>query len=365
MGGHAATGRGGTRRARGGGRLAAAAALFGGAAALLVPAAAHASTRPALKPDFGYFAGKTITFIAPAAPGGIFDAIPRTLGPLMASYLHCTVNVVNVPNGNTLPGQDQAASAPANGLTLGVMNILADLENDVKGVASVSFPIKKVGFIGGVPSSDSVWISAPSQASLANFKDVITTTTPFTALDVTSGSVDAQIRVLLGAYGAHVRIVTGYQNAASQVQGFLRGDGPLMAQSNTALEATIESGQARPILQSTKPQPAYSDYKQLKPVPTFASFLASHPPTTAAGRAAMRELITLVASPTPVFVPAGVPANIRLALTDAMRSALNQRAAQTQEDHFGLPHGFVFPQVIENDIATGAKHDSIMARYLG
>ena len=178
----------------------------------------------------------------------------------MGSYLHATVNISDVPLGNTFPGQDQAAAAAPNGLTLGLMNILGDLENDVKGVAGVNYPIKKVGIIGGVPSSDAVWVSAPSASGLSSFKSVITTKSRFNALDVTSGSVDAQIRVLLGAYGADVNVVTGFANAANQVAGFLAGEGPLMAQSNTALEGPIENHQAIPILQSNTPQPAYPDY---------------------------------------------------------------------------------------------------------
>ncbi len=68
---------------------------------------------------------------------------------------------------------------------------------------------------------------------------------------------------------------------------------------------------------------------------------------------------------TPVFVPAGTPANIRLALTDAMRSALAQTGAKASEDTYGLAHGFVQPAAITAANNSGAKHDEIMARYLG
>jgi tripartite-type tricarboxylate transporter receptor subunit TctC len=126
-----------------------AAAMTGGiASAQTGNSTRHAAT---VKPDLAYFRGKTITFISPGAPGGSFDASARSIAQEMGTFLDATVNVVDVSQGVTVPGQDEAAGSQPNGLTLGELNVEADIESFVQNSPGINFALKKAAIVGGFP----------------------------------------------------------------------------------------------------------------------------------------------------------------------------------------------------------------------
>src|ERR1700760_2321845 len=72
------------------------------------------------------FKGKTITLIAPDAPGGSYDSYARLFAPYLGQELGATVNVENVDGGRTLDRHNQMAAASNNGLTIGMVHVGGD-----------------------------------------------------------------------------------------------------------------------------------------------------------------------------------------------------------------------------------------------
>src|ERR1700675_4371244 len=79
--------------------------------ALLVTAAHAADSQP------------PITLIVPWGAGGGTDATARIIGTLMEKELGQPVNVVNRTGGSGVVGHSAIAQAPADGYTLGMINV--------------------------------------------------------------------------------------------------------------------------------------------------------------------------------------------------------------------------------------------------
>jgi len=137
-----------------------------------------------------------------------------------------------------------------------------------------------------------------------------------------------------------------------------------MVESITAVESEVRGGLAKVVLQSVPPTKSNPLYRFVKNVPSYASIASEYKPKTPAGKAALEELAALSETPYAVFVPAGTPAPIVLALTDAMRSALAQSSAKAEEDAQGFPNGFVTPQQTHSLIVQDAKRAQILGRFL-
>jgi len=82
-------------------------------AVLLLAAAAAAQTFPA----------RPITFTVPWSPGGGTDTTSRTLAAVLTQSLGVNVNVVNRTGGGGVVGHLALAQAPANGYTIGAITV--------------------------------------------------------------------------------------------------------------------------------------------------------------------------------------------------------------------------------------------------
>ncbi|MFU8888622.1 MAG: tripartite tricarboxylate transporter substrate binding protein [Trueperaceae bacterium] len=80
---------------------------------LLLAAAAAAQTFPA----------RPITFTVPWSPGGGTDTTSRTLAAVLSQSLDVNVNVVNRTGGGGVVGHLALAQAPANGYTIGAITV--------------------------------------------------------------------------------------------------------------------------------------------------------------------------------------------------------------------------------------------------
>jgi tripartite-type tricarboxylate transporter receptor subunit TctC len=187
-------------------------------------------------------------------------------------------------------------------------------------------------------------VSAPG-SPYKTFADAIDSKSTFTAIDDSGGS-DEQLRVLFGAYQAKAHILSGYSDAGSVVQGFLRGDGPITQQSFSDLQGAIDGGKAVPLLLNA-PYPAGApDYDKLKNVPTAQSFLDENKPATADGQKAVQALADQFTNTSPnqvVFAAPGTPADVAAALQQAFKQALGEASVQAAFNKAGLTPGYIDP----------------------
>ncbi len=310
------------------------------------------ATKTTAQSGIAYFKGKTITFIAPDAPGGQDDAIMRIAAAGMGKYLHCNVKVSNVPQGNTMPGQDEAAASSPNGLTIGYLNLGSDLDAKLKGKPGVNFNIDAVKFLGSTPAPLNVMVSSPS-SPYKTIEDVLNSTSTVNILEPTSGSATFSIGILIAAYKANAKIVTGYANAAALVQGLIRGDGPVTDTAEKVLISAISSGKALPILQMgpADTNPASPIHNQLKNVPTLQQLYKKLPPKTASGKQTLQALITYRTVPQQwLFVPSKTPASVVATLQAAMKATFTGSTATKQLEKQGLTIGYVSGKVGLKDV---------------
>jgi tripartite-type tricarboxylate transporter receptor subunit TctC len=311
--------------------------------------------------DVSYFHGKTITLVAPDNPGGSFDEYSRIIAPLMGKYLGATVNVENVPAGNTVVGQNTVAHAQPNGLTIGWLNSIEDVSFSIgAGSGGVNFDPNDEAMIGAPGQSIQVWVSDPS-SSYKTWQSIVNSTQTVNTLDVTSGTADLYLRALYGAYGVKSKIVTGYESPKLLAAGFLRHDAPVAEEEFTVFADAISSGQAHPVLTSNAP-PAGT--KGLDGVPTIAQIAKQFPPKTAAGQAALQEVVSLTNLGAILFAPQGTPAGEQAALQAAAKSALSDASAVKQEVTEGLTPGFFSGQQTETQYKGALAHANLLKPYI-
>lgn len=317
-----------------------------------------------VKPDFAFYAGKTVTLIVPAAIGGSFDDFARIVAPLMASYLHCTINIVDNSAGGNIVGQDLAAAAVPNGLTIGEMNPGSDVAASASHIPTVNFAIQDVPIIDGIPSNGGALVAQPNYA-IKSFKELVRTKSTTPIVIQAGGTTTFELQVFLRAYNIRTRYITGYTSGAAVVTGFLRGDGPMAIQGYTVFSSLIAAGQARPLVVAAPIAKGVAGYSQMLNVPTFASYSATHPPTRASGKKAIKVALSLVNIPSGIlFAPVGTPTSLVAALAAAARSALSQKGAQASELLDGLKPGYYTPIKTETDIRDAVRHESLLSQYL-
>ena len=307
-------------------------------------ATATAASTSSAAPNTSYFKGKTITYDVPAAPGTSSYLSAQILAPVVGKILGATVNLVSIPAGNGIAGQNQVNSSQPNGLTLGTLNVNTDLQSVIQQQSGVNFDITKTTIIAGELRSPSLIVSAPG-SPYKTFADAIDSKSTFTAIDDSGGS-DEQLRVLFGAYQAKAHLLSGYSDAGSVVQGFLRGDGPITQQSFSDLQGAIDGGKAVPLLLNASYPAGAPDYDKLKNVPTVQSFLDEHKPATADGQKAVQALADQFTNTSPnqvVFAAPGTPADVAAALQQAFKQALNESSVQTAFNKAGLTPGYIDP----------------------
>ena len=292
--------------------LAACSSGGGGSGGTAQPGALAAVPQSSAKADLSFYKGSTITWDVPSKPGASFYTSATVLAPLVGEYLGATVNIVSVPAGATVAGQDQAAAAPNDGLTIGTLNVSANVSNAATKQPGINFDMTKVAYIAGLPINPDVFVVAP-KSQYPSFASLTQAKASITATDY-PGSIDILEKAKFGAYGIKAKLISGYADVPSQVAGFLRGDAQYAINQVPGYASSIKAGKAVPVLVTGPLTAGSAGYAQLKSVPTIASFAAAHPPTTAAAKSAVTALEALFGASAVnqvFFAPAGTdPAKV-------------------------------------------------------
>lgn len=270
-----------------------------------------------------FFKGKTITLIAPDAPGGGYDLYARLFAPYLASALGATVNVENLNGGGTLTGTNQMAVAKPDGLTLGLVNVGGDTASVVEHHPGVNFDMTKLSWIGQPAQVPNVMITQPG-SGLTSFSSLLHATSPIPVLDVRSGVGDLLNRVVLGAFHIPNKLLTGFNETAALKQGFLAKDGKLVFESVATLHSLLAGNEAKPLLVTTAPNlPSYK--KLLGSTPTLASELSTVS-LSKPDAAAVKEALLLSNLSDDFAGPPGIPVARLAVLRSAFMKAANSAA---------------------------------------
>jgi len=312
-----------------------------------------------------FYAGKTISFISPGSVGGLFDLIARDLAPYLATYLHSTVNVTDIPAGATIPGQNFTEAATPDGLTIGELNSVGDAANVLTGTPGINFNPGRVAYIASYAPTPLVLLATPA-SGLTSFSQLQNAVTPIKGLTLTTGTGPTISRSLMGVLHLKINWITGYQNQNAQITGLLRGDGQFAWVTLQAGGPLIQSGQVR-LLAITSRAPKGMAYESLiKSAPTTAEILKQYPAKSRAdkkGYAAV-TLINQMASVLPIFTQTGVPAARVEALRAATKWAFKQSALQTQLLNQGINDQYRDPVAAKLLYINALKESGVLVPYI-
>lgn len=321
------------------------------------------SSSSSVTQGLNYYRGKTVTIIEPGATGAIFDLIARTEATYLGRYLHATVNVEDVTIGNTIPGQDETASAAPNGLTLGILDLGNDASLALTHTPGLNFDVRSLQFIAANAASSDLMVARAS-SPYTSLSAILHASPPPTVLMENTGTTDVLTASLFGILGVHADYVVGYTSIGSYVQGFSRGDGPIMMTNLASTGALVKGGQARPILVTSVP-PAGTLYRQyVLKVPTFASIKSTYPPKTATQKKEWAALDAFLgATSTPLVTQARVPSDEVAALRQAAVWMFAQAGFKTAILRDGQNPDYVSPSAAKGDYAAVLKDGSVLEPF--
>jgi tripartite-type tricarboxylate transporter receptor subunit TctC len=269
------------------------------------------------------FAGKTIQLISSGAAGSSHDLLARAMEPYLATYLHATVHVVDMPGGGQLLAWNYIAHQQPDSLTIGTIDVegvLANLWEKVHGQKVNPATLTMLGGgAGGVAGEAQVMFAAQSANPI--FGSVYRMVADRTRKVLELGSVgDVPGPLFFKLYHIPYRDLSSYSDSSAELQGMLRGDGDISVKSWAGSWATyVTSGKGRALLDFSM-RPAW----QVDPsVPTVAQLL-KRAPITGPGRAALVADSTALDAGVGLFGPPGMPQSEAALLRRAVAYAYSQ-----------------------------------------
>ena len=307
------------------------------------------------------FKGKTITLIAPDAPGGSYDSYARLFAPYLGQELGATVNVENVDGGGTLDGTNQMAAASPDGLTIGMVNVGGDVASKVEGQPSLKDDVTKFSYLGQPAVLPNALVTQ-SGSSAGSFSSLVHSSDPVNVLDIRNGIGDMLNRVVFGAFGINHKLDTGFESTTALKQGFLAKDGLTIFEAMSTLYPLISGSQAKPLLVTgTVSLPTWRN--ALAGVPTLDSEL-SKVSVSAGQTKALKEANALANLSDDFAAPPGTPAATVTALRQAFTKAAALPALQAQAKKESLPLAFISGPTAASQVASAESNSSSIAPYV-
>jgi hypothetical protein len=313
-------------------RFAVGAASLMAAASIAIPGIAGATTpsTKAPKPDFAYFAGKTITLIEPSPPATVTNATGVDVGQFLDTYLHATVNVQYVAVNGVIGGANEAAAASANGLTIGFSALSNDLLSLVTGPDPFTFNFKKVEWLGAIATSPLVLVSC--NPSIKSWSQVVKSKSALTIVGSADSANMIRPELMAKMFNFPAKALSGFPSSTAQLVGCQQGDGDVallaFSQALNAGGTALIPGMT-PLLSLGSVPKISTAYSLFSRIPTLNSYLSKHPMKMAAEKqaaAALAAISSQTAPSLPYFVAPGTPMPYVLALQDALAAAYKNPA---------------------------------------
>lgn len=309
----------------------------------------------------GYFKGKTITLIAPDAPGGSYDSYARLFAPYVAKELGATINVENVPTAGTVQGSNEMAAASPDGLTIGMVNTGGDIASKVENQPGQQFNMSTLSWIGQPAPVPNAIVTQPG-SKVTSFAQMLKPSDPVSALDIRNGIGDMLIRVVYGAFGVKYQMDTGFESTSALKQGFIAKDGQTILEAMSTLYPLIAGHEAKPLL-SVGPLGLPSYTKAMAGVPTLQGELAKTS-LPAAQKAAVTEALSLSNLSDDFAAPPGLPSSELTALRGAFASAAANPKLKAQAVKESLPLAWIAGSSVTGKVTLALDQSTTIAPYV-
>ena len=119
-----------------------------------MPAAAQESEQ-------AFFASKTVRLIVGFGPGGGYDSYARMLAPYLSRTLNASVIVENRPGAGGLVALNGVYMAPADGLTIMIVNGTGAAYSQLTDQQGARFDLAKFDFLATVGAPPGLWLVGP------------------------------------------------------------------------------------------------------------------------------------------------------------------------------------------------------------
>jgi tripartite-type tricarboxylate transporter receptor subunit TctC len=164
-----------------------------------------------------FYRGKTISVIVGLAPGGGYDTVARLVARHISKHIpgNPSVIVENMEGAGSLIAANHVYNvAKPDGLTIGAINELQVI-NQLTSVDGVQFDARKYGWLGNV-QQNSLVCTIRSDTPYKVGRDLLRKDLPPLNIGATGPGADTYDfpKALIGALGANMRVVTGYQGTA-------------------------------------------------------------------------------------------------------------------------------------------------------
>ena len=313
------------------------AAWLAGATLAIVGSATPAASETAA--DF--FAGKTITLIAPSAVGGGYDLYSRFLSRFIGKHIpgNPTVIVRNMPAAGGIGAANHLYSIAApDGLTFGVFQNTVTL-NQLGKMSGVKFDVRKFGWIGNMSIASTICALSGKAKGLSG-KDLFNHEITVGA----SGGSAAMIPTLLNSLaGTHFNVVRGYPSTSNVVIAMEQGEvNGLCGWSWDGARVNAKDMLARKVATvaidiAIQPQPEL----QAAGVPFLMDLLPD-----GENKDVLKIILSTQVYNRPVAVPPGVPEDRLRVLRDAFTATMKDPSVQAEADKLGLDLEYLAPERI-------------------
>jgi tripartite-type tricarboxylate transporter receptor subunit TctC len=305
--------------------------ISGGVAAAAVTPHAVVPHVKAVVPDFSYYSGKTITYIVNNGPGSTTYLDAQEAQGAIGQRLNATVNIEVISAGAGFVGENTAAAAAPDGLTLGADTIVADFYAQATGSPATNFNLENENLLFGTSGFNIIVGCSPDPIHFGTWTQMMNNKQPINALANANFSA-GELHVIAAAYHEPWHIISSYPTAANVVQGCVRGDGSIAAGTVGQFAGAIAAGQMRVLGMWNNFPSTVVDASILKKQVTFLDpWFTKHPAKTAGERTAIKLMISCVGNSgvtTTVFMVPGTPAPYVAALQAVWKNIFAQKSVQ-------------------------------------
>ncbi len=219
------------------------------AASFAAMTAISAAVSPARAQDAaGFYKGKTVKFVVGYGTGGGFDAYARMIAAPLGKALDATVVVENQPGAGGLVALNRVAAAPADGLTIMIVDGTPAALGQLLGTENVRYDLAKIGHLGMIGATRFVWLVNPA-SPVTTLADALKPGVKIRwagggATDGASGSAS----VACEALRIDCHVVLGYKGSSDMLLAVQRNEMDALFLSESSASLLVKSTQARAVL---------------------------------------------------------------------------------------------------------------------
>jgi len=218
------------------------------ALAVSTAALALAIASPVKADEGDFFKGKTVRLVVGFGAGGGYDAYARMIAPRLGKALGANLVVENQPGAGGLTALNRTYIAPADGLTLMIVNGTAAGLSEIVQEPGVKYELGKFGNLGIVSASPWVWLVNAEHPIVTNVQEAMKLgkRIRWSASGPIDGLSDGAA-ITCFALKLDCQIVIGYKGSSEAALAVTRGEMDSIYVSDTSANNYVKSGQNKAV----------------------------------------------------------------------------------------------------------------------